>query len=121
MTYGDLAAAVEELVAVLRDTGIGPGQRVGVGLDRCPELIVALVAVLESGAAYVPLDPSYPAARLERMAADAGLAALLTVRRLAGRWPADTAPFQVEIDLGRDLAPARRAAPAAGGPDDRLT
>ena len=55
--------------------GVGPEARVGVCLERRPELVVALLAVLKAGGAYVPLDPAYPAERLAYMLEDSGCAA----------------------------------------------
>ena len=62
----------------------GPGQRVGLVSRRGPQLIVSLLAVLKSGAAYVPLDPNYPAERLSYMLADSRLNLLLSETGLAG-------------------------------------
>ncbi|HZI17115.1 MAG TPA: amino acid adenylation domain-containing protein, partial [Pyrinomonadaceae bacterium] len=55
----------------------GPESRVGILMHRSPEMVVSLLAVMKAGAAYVPLDPSYPAERLRYMAEDAGLSVLL--------------------------------------------
>jgi amino acid adenylation domain-containing protein len=78
LTYRDLAAVVDRVAAALRAAGIGAGDRVGVLLERRPDLPAALLGVMASGAAYVPLDPSYPLARLAQIVEDADLAALLT-------------------------------------------
>ncbi|HVG43810.1 MAG TPA: amino acid adenylation domain-containing protein, partial [Longimicrobium sp.] len=61
----------------LRAAGVGVESRVGLALERSPELVVAMLAVLKAGGAYVPLDPSYPAPRLAFMLKDAGVAALV--------------------------------------------
>ncbi len=61
----------------LRKAGVGPETLVGVYLDRSPELIVAMLAVLKSGAAYTPLDPDYPSERIALMIADSGLSLLI--------------------------------------------
>ncbi|MEM9292769.1 MAG: amino acid adenylation domain-containing protein [Acidobacteriota bacterium] len=73
LSRGELASAAKALAAELNRRGVGPGQRVGVLSKRRREMLVALVAVLESGAAYVPLDPAYPAERLAGMLEDASM------------------------------------------------
>ncbi|HEX2189199.1 MAG TPA: amino acid adenylation domain-containing protein [Longimicrobiaceae bacterium] len=77
LTYAELDARAALLAAELRGRGVGPEVRVGVRLERSPELVVALLGVLKAGGAYVPLDPDYPAERLEYMAADSGAALVL--------------------------------------------
>ncbi|RAS65119.1 amino acid adenylation domain-containing protein [Lentzea atacamensis] len=71
LTYAELDARVSELAGRLAARGVRPGSIVGVRLDRSLELIVALHAVQRAGAAYLPLDPSYPADRLAMMVEDA--------------------------------------------------
>jgi len=78
LSYAELDAKVNQLARALRARGIGRGQLVGLCLARSPDMIVSQLAILRSGAAYVPLDPSYPADRLRYMAEDADLALLLT-------------------------------------------
>ncbi|MGA1284834.1 MAG: amino acid adenylation domain-containing protein [Prochlorothrix sp.] len=78
LTYGELMAQSEQIAGFLRQRGIGPGQRVGLALGRSVQLVTAVLGVLRSGAAYVPLDPSYPADRLQFMATDADLSLILT-------------------------------------------
>src|SRR5262249_27931990 len=73
----ELAAQAAALAGRLRDRGVGPGDRVGVCVERSLPMLAALLGVLETGAAYVPLDPSYPKARLAAMLADSGAAALV--------------------------------------------
>ncbi len=87
LTYGQLAAASRRLASDLRALGAGPESVVGVALERSPELIIALLAVLEAGAAYLPLDPSYPDERLDVILADAGAAALVSSPSLLARRP----------------------------------
>ncbi|MCB1053923.1 MAG: AMP-binding protein, partial [Acidobacteria bacterium] len=77
LTYAQLVQRSEAFAAALSAAGVGPGDRVGIGLDRTPALLVAVLGVLHAGAAYVPLDPSYPDARLALMVEDATLAALV--------------------------------------------
>jgi non-ribosomal peptide synthetase component F len=60
MRYGELVARVDGLAARLLGCGVGPETRVGIHLRRSPEMIVAMLAILGVGAAYVPLGPDYP-------------------------------------------------------------
>ncbi|MGU3401171.1 amino acid adenylation domain-containing protein [Brucellaceae bacterium D45D] len=78
LTYGKLDAGANRLARKLIASGAGPERIVGVSLPRSLELIVTLLAVLKSGAAYLPLDPSYPTARLNYLASDAKPVALIT-------------------------------------------
>ncbi|GHI41639.1 non-ribosomal peptide synthetase [Streptomyces violascens] len=77
LTYGQLAAAKDELAAALRAAGVRPGRRVAVAVPRTIEQVVALVAVVSAGGAYVPLDMAYPDDRLEYVLADAAPQAVL--------------------------------------------
>ncbi|MEO4013076.1 non-ribosomal peptide synthase/polyketide synthase [Pseudomonas sp. P2663] len=77
LSYGQLNAQANRLAHRLIDNGAGPGKRVGLALNRGPQLIVSLLAVLKTGAAYVPLDPKYPAERLAYMIDDSHLDVLL--------------------------------------------
>jgi amino acid adenylation domain-containing protein len=72
VTYGALVDRAGRLAGVLREVGVGAESVVGICLDRGPEMITAMVAVWLAGGAFVPLDPSYPAGRLEYMLADSG-------------------------------------------------
>src|SRR5262249_50781474 len=71
----------------LRLRGAGPEQRVGVAVPRSPEMVVALLGILETGAAYLPLDPALPAERLAFMLADSGARQVLTTASLLPRLP----------------------------------
>ena len=71
MTYGDLNLAAEKLAYRLRQLGVVPETRVGVCLERTPDLIVALLGIMKAGGAYVPIDPSYPKSRIDFMLDDA--------------------------------------------------
>ena len=92
LTYGELNERAQRLAARLRSEGVGPGSLVGVLAERSPELVVAILAVLKAGAAYVPLDPSYPRDRLAFMIADSKAVALVTEERLLDRLPDTDAP-----------------------------
>jgi amino acid adenylation domain-containing protein len=79
-SYGELLAWSNQLAHRLRGLGVGPEVRVGLALERSPEVIAAMLAVLAAGGAYVPLDPSYPAERLAFMVSDSRPRVLLTGR-----------------------------------------
>jgi amino acid adenylation domain-containing protein len=82
LTYAALDSRANQLARHLRGRGVGPETRVGVLLERTPEMVVALLAVLKAGGAYVPLDPSYPRGRLAFILKDAGASVLITQARL---------------------------------------
>jgi len=79
VTYGELVRRSETLARALCSRGVRPGDRVGVSLRRGGGLVIALLAVLRAGAAYVPLDPDYPAERLELIVADAAPVAIVAL------------------------------------------
>ncbi|TJZ63961.1 non-ribosomal peptide synthetase [Chitiniphilus eburneus] len=81
--YGELNARANRLAHHLIQRGVGREALVGVAVERSVELVVALLAILKAGAAYVPLDPDYPRDRLAYMVADSGLSLLLTHSALA--------------------------------------
>ncbi|WDU65426.1 non-ribosomal peptide synthase/polyketide synthase [Pseudomonas poae] len=78
LSYAQLNQHANRLAHRLLELGVGPGQLVGLACRRGPQLIVSLLAVLKSGAAYVPLDPKLPTERLAYMLADSRLDLLLS-------------------------------------------
>ncbi|MFK4122966.1 amino acid adenylation domain-containing protein [Streptomyces longwoodensis] len=113
-TYRELAERSGRLARLLTERGAGPERCVAVAVPRSPELVVALIAVLRVGAAYLPVDPDYPAARVAFMLADARPALLLTAKDTADRLP----PTDVPVLLVDDVPPAEGpVAPAAHGVD----
>lgn len=105
LTYAQLDARADALARALRARGAGPGQRIGVCLDRTCDLPAALLAILKTGAAYVPFDPAYPARRLRFMEEDAGLSCLVSTGPLAG-WCALPRERQLLIDVDRLEGPS---------------
>lgn len=109
LTYRALHMRAGELAAVLRLHGVGTESRVGVVMPRSPEAIVAFLGALTAGAAYVPLDPSYPADRLAFMVADCGIEAVVTVPSARSAVASDTLPV---ITLDGDCFASTPRAPA---------
>jgi amino acid adenylation domain-containing protein len=115
LTRGDLDARAAALAAGLAARGIGRGHRVAVALERAPETIVALLGVMRAGAAFLPLDPAYPAARVRMMLADAGITDCLTTPAIAARL--ELPPGIARLDpAALDGGPASPAMPEPGDP-----
>ena len=77
LTYRELLDRAEDFAARLRELGVGPEVRVGLLLERSPDLIAAMIGVWKAGGAYVPLDPAYPAERLRLLQEDSGIQVLV--------------------------------------------
>ncbi|WP_406216190.1 non-ribosomal peptide synthetase [Streptomyces decoyicus] len=87
LTFAELDRHTARLAGVLAGHGAAPGRRIGISLPRGTDLVVALLAVWRTGAAYVPLDPAYPQERLHAMVRDAGIDVVLTGGSDAPAWP----------------------------------
>ncbi|WP_414686802.1 AMP-binding protein, partial [Mycobacterium sp.] len=85
MTYREVERAANRLAHLLASYGVGPGACVALLFCRCPEAIVAILAVLKTGAGYLPIDPTLPAARVEFVVGDAAPIAAITTAELADR------------------------------------
>lgn len=101
LTYSELNARANQLAHFLKKRDIEPDTRVGICLDRSPELIVAILATLKAGGAYLPLDPAYPQARLEFMLKDTGAPLLLTTSSRLANLPTEGAEI-ICLDLVAD-------------------
>ncbi|SMF97468.1 non-ribosomal peptide synthase domain TIGR01720/amino acid adenylation domain-containing protein [Methylomagnum ishizawai] len=118
VAYGELERRANRLAHRLIRLGAGPDTLVGVALERRPELVVALLAVLKAGAAYVPLDLDYPAERLAYMLADSGVGIVLagggaSVASFVGSGQGDApAPRVLDLDAP-DLSAEPDTAPDA--------
>ncbi|WP_265923327.1 non-ribosomal peptide synthetase, partial [Cupriavidus nantongensis] len=102
LTYGELERRANRLAHRLIALGVGPEVRVGIAMERSPEMIVGLLAILKAGGAYVPFDPAYPAERLAYLFEDSGIAALLTQRALRGLLPQRDGLPVLELDAQDD-------------------
>ena len=79
MTYHELDTAADALASQLSCSGVGIGSLVGIYLERSVEMVVGVMGILKSGAAYVPMDPAFPAPRLAGMIEDAKMRAIVTL------------------------------------------
>jgi amino acid adenylation domain-containing protein len=104
LTYAELNSRANQLAHHLQHLGIGPEDLVGICVERSLEMIVGLLAILKAGAAYVPLDPSYPKDRLAFMLNDAGVNILLTLERLLENLPEPEALVVCLDDLNKLVA-----------------
>ncbi|MFJ9752209.1 amino acid adenylation domain-containing protein [Streptomyces chartreusis] len=123
-TYADLDAAANRLAHLLAGRGIGRGDLVALCLERGPATVTALLAIARTGAAYLPLDPAYPAERMRGMLVDSGARLLLTQESLAQALE----PLRAELVVLDDPAvrgslvhlPVTPPAVAPPAPDDLL-
>ena len=116
LSYAELDAAANQLANYLRRSRIDRGALVGISLDRRIDMVVAVLAVMKAGAGYVPLDPSYPAARLKFMASDAGIQMVVTEREYREVWQetADVPQVLLDDDAATIAAcPVSRPTPAS--------
>jgi len=97
LSYQELNERANQLAHYIRSLGVGPEARVGICLDRSPEMIVGILGILKASGAYVPLDPTYPTERLSYMLQDSQSQVLLTQQRLHSQLP-EFAGTVVELD-----------------------
>jgi amino acid adenylation domain-containing protein len=112
LTYAELNARANRLARVLVSRGAGPGELVALALPRSAELLVAILAVLKSGAAYLPVDTAYPAGRIAYLIEDAAPALVLAGRETVALVPAGALVLDGEAaGHDADLSDAERTAP----------
>jgi amino acid adenylation domain-containing protein/non-ribosomal peptide synthase protein (TIGR01720 family) len=111
LTYGELNERANRVAHLLVGKGIGPEDLVGVAMPRSADMIVSLIAILKSGAGYLPLDPEYPAARVALMMDEARAVCVLTAGDELANLPSEAERIDVhEVAERRDL-PAGNPAP----------
>ncbi|WP_442012554.1 amino acid adenylation domain-containing protein, partial [Mycobacterium sp. 2YAF39] len=116
MTYRSLDEASNRLAHLLVDSGVGAGHRVGLLLSRSAEAIVSILAILKTGAAYVPIDPALPDSRVGFMLTDAAPDAVLTTASMRPRLDDHDV---VVVDVGDPAVDAQSSAALPGpAPDD---
>jgi amino acid adenylation domain-containing protein len=87
LSYGEVDRRANQLARYLGGLGVGRGDLVGLSVDRGVEMVVGVLGALKAGAAYVPIDPSYPAERVAYMLEDSGVGVVLTQSQLVGELP----------------------------------
>lgn len=116
LNYAELELRANQLAGYLRASGLNAGDLAGIYLERSPDMLIALLAVMQAGATYVPLDPIFPAERIRFMMADAGLACLITHSMLRSQLT-DCPDLVVELDT----SPVAAAPPLGQTPDAHAT
>jgi amino acid adenylation domain-containing protein len=111
LTCRELNERANQLAHYLNKKGVGAETRVGVCLERSPELIIALLGIVKAGGAYVPLDPGYPQARLTFMIEDADVRLLLTQNTLSEDLAGPKAEVICLDELWEDIASESRENP----------
>ena len=116
LTYSELDRRANQLSARLRSLGVGKGALVGLCVERCPDMVASMLAILKSGAAYVPLDPSYPPDRVAFMLEDSRAAVLLTQHHLLANLPQHSRILCLE-DVPANSEPVSPLPPSSGAED----
>ncbi|MEU6231430.1 amino acid adenylation domain-containing protein [Kitasatospora sp. NPDC047058] len=98
LSFAALDARANRLARLLAGRGVGPERFVAVALPRTADLIVALLAVMKAGAAYVPVDPALPAGRIAQLLDDAGTAAVITGAGARDALPADRGGLRIDLE-----------------------
>jgi len=111
VTYGELDADANRLAHHLQSLGVGPDVLVGLCLERSPALLTATLAIVKAGAAYLPLDPDYPAERLAQMLGETMSPVLVTQAELVDRLPAHWGALVVLEEEAEAIAQQPRTAP----------
>ena len=100
VSYGSLRTTTHELATRLQNLGVQPGTLVGICMDRCTEMVAALLAIFKTGAGYLPLDPAFPPDRLEFMQQDARPLVVITQAHLREKFPFTAAHvFCIDEDM----------------------
>lgn len=113
LTYRELDRRANHVARALIARGARPDQMVGIYVERSAEMLVGLLGILKSGAAYVPMDPSYPRERIALMLADSGASVVVTTTKLAGALPPGS--HVLCLDAGGEVAEADRPTVASRG------
>uniref|UniRef100_UPI0004784B1A AMP-binding protein n=1 Tax=Nocardiopsis chromatogenes TaxID=280239 RepID=UPI0004784B1A len=117
LTYAGLWRRSGEIADALRSRGVGPGSVVSVVLPRSTDLVAALVGAVRAGAAYLPVDPEFPADRIAHMLSDSGARLAVTTPGTDKALPGDIERLTLGDDEGAWTGAPTRAVGDHGGPD----
>ena len=120
LTYAELECRANQLANRLHDLGVGPEVRVGICLERSPDFVIAILAVMKAGGAYVPLDASHPFERLAFLMSDSGASVLLTTDGFLPRFPNWPGAVACVDSAAADLPSQPAAAPSSAVAMDNL-
>lgn len=121
LTYAELNVRANRLAHYLREQGVAPDGVVALCLERSVEMVVAILAVLKAGGAYLPLDPKYPRERLAHMLRDSGARVVVSQRELVQALPLDAAkPVYLDADRAAIDACSAENPAAAAEPDNLM-
>jgi len=119
LTYRELEAQANRFAHLLQERGAGPGIYVGLFLPRSADVFVAILGILKAGAAYVPLDPDYPAERVQAILQDAGARFLVSTVGMAARLaPGPCLPVLLEEEAQALAARSSQRPPPSARPGD---
>ena len=120
ITYAELEAKSNQLAHYLIAKGAGSGALIGVYLERSPRMLIALLGIVKSGAAYVPMDPAFPMERLAMVVEDSKLAFVVMegVEKQCGLFPASIQQVSLEADAASIAACATAAVGGSFGADE---
>ncbi|RYZ35944.1 MAG: amino acid adenylation domain-containing protein, partial [Myxococcaceae bacterium] len=119
LSFRQFDARANQLARHLRSLGVGPEVTVALSLERSADALIAFLAVLKAGGAFVPLDPAAPVARKDFLLRDCGASVLLTTRALAEAWQPDV-DHVVKLDVEQTwlAALSEEPLPPSAGPDN---
>jgi amino acid adenylation domain-containing protein len=120
LSYRDLNERANQVASYLRKRGVKPEVLVGVCLERCPEMLIALLGIWKAGGAYVPLDPAYPKERLSFMLRDAAAKFLLTDSKHTALFPSAKAKTICVDSDGPAIAKESTSNPVSGASPSNL-
>ncbi len=121
LSYADLNHRANQLARYLRTRNVGVNTLVGICVERSPDMLVGLLGILKAGAAYVPLDPTYPGERLQYMLDDAAPRIVLTQRSTAATLPATSSELitldEIQGQISRYAGDNLSCGEVGGSPD----
>lgn len=114
LNYQELEKKTNQLAHLLQKKGVQKGDIVGISIYRSPEMVIAMLAILKAGAAYMPMDPDYPADRLDYMIENSKVRHVLTEKKVVSQWPERSVDYLIYDELREELAAQDISSPDLG-------